>query len=94
MNNKRLSSGSSWGLPRGRPAGVADILEICWASKNALEKAASLTAVENIAKTLRAELSSYSRKNSVAMSGEVALQRWAPLVGELVKCRNICYNMG
>ena len=22
------------------------------------------------------------------------LQRWAPLVGELVKCRNICYNMG
>lgn len=76
MNNKRLSSGSSWGLPRGRPAGVADILEICWASKNALEKAASLTAVENIAKTLWAELSSYSRKSSVlpaAMSGEVAL---------------------
>lgn len=57
-------------------AGVADILEICWASKNALEKAASLTAVENIAKTLWAELSSYSRKSSVlpaAMSGEVAL---------------------
>ena len=22
------------------------------------------------------------------------VQRWAPLVGELVKCRNICYNMG
>ena len=24
----------------------------------------------------------------------IQVQRWAPLVGELVKCRNICYNMG
>ena len=57
-------------------AGIADILQICWATKNALENAPSLTAVQHTAAALRAQLSSYCSKNSIlasAMSGEVDL---------------------
>eukprot|EP00438_Fugacium_kawagutii_P034940 Skav211760 [mRNA] locus=scaffold674:179795:181981:+ [translate_table: standard] len=57
-------------------AGVADILEVCFRNKNRLEKVGTLSAVQEVADSLKAELDSYCRKNSVvaaAMSNETAL---------------------
>ena len=57
-------------------AGVADVLGICMATKNALESVQGLDRMKIIADRMNAELSRYCEKNSIlaaAMSGEAEL---------------------